>query len=96
MRSTSTVISSTTAAARRVTLTASSTARGTTPFSRWKWSVRAEPVCSVVSAAARSPAACPAWVRMTARAYGFFFWGISALARLWRSASSTRPNSWLA
>ncbi len=58
--------------------------------------MRAEPVCSVASAAARSPAAWPACVRIAASAYGFFFCGISALARLCASASSTSPNSWLA
>ena len=42
------------------------------------------------------PAAWPAWVRIAASAYGFFFCGISALARLCASASSTSPNSWLA
>ena len=51
------------------------------------------PVCSVVSAAVTSPAACPACVRMTASAYGFFFCGIRALAREWRSSSSTSANS---
>ena len=38
---------SSTDAVSRAIATASSSARGTVPFSRWKWSVRAEPVCSV-------------------------------------------------
>ena len=87
---------SSTDAVSRAIATASSSARGTVPFSRWKWSVRAEPVCSATSAPARSPAAWPACVRIAASAYGFFFCGISALARLCASASSIRPNSWLA
>ena len=58
--------------------------------------MRAEPVCVTVSAALTSPAAWPAWARMAASAYGLRFCGIRALAREWRSASSIRPNSWLA
>ena len=58
--------------------------------------MRADPVWRVASALATSPAACPACVRIAASALMPQKKNPYALARLWASESSTRPNSWLA